>query len=412
MDNLNRVLIKSQAKEMIREKIFILFVITFVAVFLSNGMSLSYSTGNNIDKIINGNSSSSENTLDDYNNYYDYFNQDQSGNGSSSSDNPIENFGKSTPQSYEPETASIIDSGLSQLQQSVSSLSVVISAIFAPLLVTLCGFYVRFIRKRPDEPLALGAELKGLFVDSFNGTFLRKLLVYFLRSLFTTLLSVLFLIPGIMYYYSTYFAFELMCEYPNLKPMEALRLSKKMVKGNRGELFRLDFSFIGWMLLVVITCGIASIYVLPYMFTTHALYYENFRLRALALGRINADDFLSENERRFKYASGGEQGYYSPNFNGQYTENQPNTAGEYYHPNNYAQPGNSNNNYYYQPDDNTNDNSNYYQPGNDSNNGNDSYYQPSDNNSYYQPTPPAAEAPKATTAQPENPPEQDNSTQQ
>ena len=30
---------------------------------------------------------------------------------------------------------------------------------------------------------------------------------------------------------------KLMCENPNLKPTEALKLSKKMVAGNRGELF-------------------------------------------------------------------------------------------------------------------------------------------------------------------------------
>ena len=98
------------------------------------------------------------------------------------------------------------------------------------------------------------------------------------------MLSILFLIPGIVFNYSSYFAFEIMAEYPELSPWQAISLSKKMVKGNRTELFVLDLSFIPWMLLCVFIFPV--IYVWPYMFTTRSLYYENFTLRALSIHRI------------------------------------------------------------------------------------------------------------------------------
>lgn len=82
-----------------------------------------------------------------------------------------------------------------------------------------------------------------------------------------------------------------MVDNPNLSPMEALKLSRRMVDGHRGELFRLDLSFILWWLLMACTAGIAGIYVLPYYKTTQALYYQNFRMRALATGQLTRMTF-------------------------------------------------------------------------------------------------------------------------
>lgn len=71
-----------------------------------------------------------------------------------------------------------------------------------------------------------------------------------------------------------------------------------MVAGNRGELFALDLSFIGWWILTGITFGIASIYVVPYYFTTQALYYENFKLRALQEEKLLRMIFFRKSKER------------------------------------------------------------------------------------------------------------------
>lgn len=388
MNNINRVLVKSQAKQLIRDRVFILFIVSAVALILTNGLSISTGIADGYNSAKNGNdySYSDGNDLNDYNDYYDYFNQFSDGEGyQSDNDNPLENFGKSTPQSYTPEAAGIARTIIDANDSRISTISVLVGVIFSPLLVTLCGFYVMFIRRNPEEELKLGAELKNLFKKSYDGTFLKKFLIYILRSIFVFLWCILFIIPGIVYYYSSYFAFQLMNDYPNLKPTEALKLSKKIIKGNRSELFWLDVSFIPWFLLCAITCGIASIYVIPYYYTTQALYYENFRMRALAEGRINEDDFLSAEELAGKYASANNtQGnYYNPNMGTQYNPNF--SAGQNY----YTQQG-----YYYQPnqaepkaDNSQTANYSYAQPKGDGVSGEYSENEPScdENTSYYVP---------------------------
>lgn len=350
MNEINRVLVKSQAKKILSEKVFVLFIVSIIAILLTNGLSIYGSITQSADTIMNdGFGTQDENSLDDYNDYYNYF--DEFSEDGSTGDNPIENFGNASPQSYKPvsnvdATVKATPMSLFAVSDAVTSLSGVLSILFAPLLVTLCGFYVALIRRNPEEELKLGTGISNLFMNSFNGTFLKKLIVYVLRNLFTVLWSILFIIPGIVYNYSSYFAYQIMNDYPNLKPSEALKLSKKITKGNRSELFWLDLSFIGWFILSGITCGIASIYVIPYYNTTQALYYENFRLRAIQEGRVREDDFLSAEELAQKYNGGaGSTTYYAPNTNEQYAQ-----QGTYYNPDTaYQNNSQQDNNYYYQP---------------------------------------------------------------
>lgn len=352
MNNINRSLVKSQAKQIIKDKIFALFVLSAIVIFLTQGLTIGvnvYTDSDDIENLFgpknsNGYSdNSNQNTPEDF---FKYFNGEQSDDdnsyddddsyddGDSSSDNPIESFG----QSYNGS-----DTGITNTSVNTSNIGyfsdtgirglTVLSIVLSPLLVSLLGFYVILVKRDPSEQFSLGEEIKNIFKVSFDATYGKKLVVTILRTLFITLWCFLFIIPGIVYNYSSYFSFQIMCENPNLKPMEALKLSKKMVAGNRGELFALDLSFIGWWILCGISFGIASIYAIPYYLTTQALYYENFKIRALQEGRITEDDFLSQEEKANKYAFAGAGNYYNPaqNTNEQYTANQNDSANAYYY---------------------------------------------------------------------------------
>lgn len=326
MNKINRSLVKSQARQIIKGKIFYLFLITFIVTILTGGISSVFNISNSYDNLFDDIDDyyyrddffSHYDDNDDYDYDFDDFYNDKN--------NPIEGF------DYDESGTNLKVSNpvsANQTSQSTASLplvasfgafgSVIIGIIFAPLTVTLAGMYVSLIRRNANAHFDLGKELSGVFKNSFNNTYLKKLLVQLLVSLLTGLLCILFIVPGIIFYYSAYFSLQIMNEYPNLKPSEAIKLSKKIVKGNRGELFVYDLSFIPWYLLMMITIGIAGIYVTPYKMTADALYYENFRLRALAEGRITEDDFLSEEERIMKYNN--------VNFNNGYQQN------PYYNPN-------------------------------------------------------------------------------
>ncbi|MDE6723158.1 MAG: DUF975 family protein, partial [Eubacterium sp.] len=224
--------------------------------------------------------------------------------------------------------------------------------LLAPLEIALVAYYVSFIRGRKVD---VSEGISTIFKNTFSHNYGKLLLLVFLKSLFTVLLTFLFIIPGIVYFYSTRFAYQIMADNPNLSPSQALQLSKKMVKGNRWELFVLDLSFIPWELLCIFVFPL--IYVMPYVATTNALYYENFRIRALQQGRVTEDDFLSDEQRYAKYSNiyanpngannyqqGGNPPYGQPNNNPYY--NQQN-ANPYYNPNGqYYQPPQNNG---YQP---------------------------------------------------------------
>ena len=339
---LDRSLIKKQAKELIKNSVLKLFGITLIIFIILNAFGVVYNITNH------SNIFSAFNEYNDYGGYEDYFNEnfgdgrnsyadefkqfDNSGNSSfeeefnnfgtdGSAQNYEDNFNSfgtdGSAQNYEdnfnsfgghialPAAADAQTAALSGFSVNYTlnllTFAIALVVIFlAPLSVALSYFYVEYVTGKEFE---FDSGLKSVFRNAFKVTYLKKVAVAFLKELLILLLSILFLIPGIVFNYSSYFAFEIMAEYPELSPWQAISLSKKMVKGNRTELFVLDLSFIPWMLLCVFIFPV--IYVWPYMFTTRALYYENFKLRALAMHRITEDDFLSDAQKMNRAMNGG-----------------------------------------------------------------------------------------------------------
>lgn len=322
MNKINRSLVKSQARQIIKGKVFYLFLITFIVTILTGGVTSVFNVSNNYDNLYDDlDKYYSDDFFSDYGDDHDYDFDDFYNDNN----NPIEGFDYDKAGNLDLKVSKPAGE-ITQQTASVSILagfgaliSCIIAIVFAPLSVTLSGMYVSLIKRNANERFDLGKELSGVFKNSFNNTYLNKLILQVLIGLISFGLCLLFLVPGIIFHYSSYFSLQIMNEYPNLKPTEAIKLSKKIVKGNRWELFVYDLSFIPWYLLMFITFGFAGIYVEPYIMTATALYYENFRLRALADGRITEDDFLSDEERIMKYNN--------VNFNNGYQQN------PYYNPN-------------------------------------------------------------------------------
>ena len=95
-----------------------------------------------------------------------------------------------------------------------------------------------------------------------------------LRSLFITLWSMLFIIPGIIAGYSYAMTDYILAEHPELTASEAIAQSKEMMVGNRFRLFCMEFSFIGWDLLSALTLGIGELWLKPYKKAAKAAFYR------------------------------------------------------------------------------------------------------------------------------------------
>lgn len=105
----------------------------------------------------------------------------------------------------------------------------------------------------------------------------RAIVLTFLMEIYTLLWALLLIVPGIMRYYSYRLSYFVALDHPNWVAERCLYESRIMMRGHRWELFKLDISFIGWMLLTVLTCGIGLLWLSPMMGIATAKFYEELR---------------------------------------------------------------------------------------------------------------------------------------
>lgn len=65
----------------------------------------------------------------------------------------------------------------------------------------------------------------------------------------------------------------LLIDHPNLRVIEAMNESMRLMKGRKMRYFLLELSFIGWILLGCLTLGIGLLWILPYMTQTNTQFY-------------------------------------------------------------------------------------------------------------------------------------------
>ena len=290
---LNRAVIKQQAKDIIKGNILKLFFISFIIGILAGG-SVSYN-------------------VSDVDDFKDFFNKDKNSYSDSAEQDgkdPFnfdeftteydENFfdefgGKGMVTTNKGVLAAGVFAGVFAGAMSVLSLLYVAKGLFlGPLSVMLDGLYWQLIK---GNNMDLTDGFGFVFKKTFDKNYWNKFFLNFLKSLLLGLLYCLFIIPGVIFTYKWYFASYIMAEKPELKFDEAIKISDKMTKGHKWELFVMDLSFFGWYLLLIPTLGILSIYITPYVSTTHALYYENFKLRAFQEGALTQYDFMTAKEK-------------------------------------------------------------------------------------------------------------------
>ena len=113
-----------------------------------------------------------------------------------------------------------------------------------------------------------------VIVETFTEGYIRIVTIMFLRDLFTFLWALLLIVPGIIKSYEYRMIPYLLAENPELTVQEAFDMTKKIMDKNKMDTFVLDISFLPWIMLAAMTCGILSVvYVAPYMAITDAELY-------------------------------------------------------------------------------------------------------------------------------------------
>ncbi len=109
---------------------------------------------------------------------------------------------------------------------------------------------------------------------------------FFVAGMITTLLSAIvgvftLGIGSIVLSYMYRMVPYLLHDYPELTPREALKISRQMTSGYKWDLLILDLSFLPWILLSILTLGIGTLWLVPYMQTAIALYYEDLKAQTI-----------------------------------------------------------------------------------------------------------------------------------
>lgn len=90
----------------------------------------------------------------------------------------------------------------------------------------------------------------------------------------TFLWTLLLIIPGIIKSYAYSMSGFILAENSEMTAKEAMKVSEKMMAGNKWRLFCLQFSFIGWQLLCILSLGIGFLWLTPYMNAATAAFYD------------------------------------------------------------------------------------------------------------------------------------------
>lgn len=160
----------------------------------------------------------------------------------------------------------LIAGGVSSIPVAGSVLAIIVAYPLA------YGFAILFLDLfREGKPIDIGKLFDG-FKD-FGRVWGTLILV----AIYTILWTCLLIIPGIVKSYSYALTPFILKDEPELRYNAAIEKSMRMMNGYKMKLFLLDLSFIGWMILSILTLGIGLLFLQPYMNTARAAFYEDLK---------------------------------------------------------------------------------------------------------------------------------------
>lgn len=98
-----------------------------------------------------------------------------------------------------------------------------------------------------------------------------------LMNILIGLWTLLLIVPGIIKAFSYAMTPYILHDNPELSASEAIHRSRMMMSGHKFDLFWLYLGFIGWIFLCILTAGIGFLWLVPYMETAQAAFYQDIK---------------------------------------------------------------------------------------------------------------------------------------
>ena len=158
------------------------------------------------------------------------------------------------------------------INSAVSNIPVIGSIMFIFLIPMSWSFTVAFLDvKRNEGKYELGKLMLG-----YND-FGRILGTQLLGAVYIILWSLLLIVPGIIKSFSYAMTSYILYDDKELSYNAAIEKSMAMMKGHKLKWFYLNLTFIGWILLALLTLGIGFLWLNPYMSASYAQFYEDVK---------------------------------------------------------------------------------------------------------------------------------------
>lgn len=178
------------------------------------------------------------------------------------------------------EIVNFAHSGAIQMDEVIANGAAFISALGTTAFVIEMIFYA-FL----DGPMSVGAHrfflinteekpsLKELFFG-FKNSYLNNMKIMFSAFVKNVLWAFVFIIPGIVKMFEYSIIPYILAGHPEMESKDVFAEAKRLMKGNKMRLFKLELSFIGWVLLCSLTLGIGVFFLVPYYQAAHAEFYK------------------------------------------------------------------------------------------------------------------------------------------
>ena len=179
------------------------------------------------------------------------------------------------------ETINLVDP--SEMDETMELGAAVVGTIATAMAVVGMAISL-FVGNAADVGLAhyfiLNTDSKPSFADAFYGfkvKYLRNIGTLLLVGIKLALWSLLLVVPGIIKSFEYAIIPYILADDPEISSKEAFRKAKEMMMGNKWRLFKLNFSFFGWFVLCVVTCGLGTPFLLPYVSAANAEFYAELK---------------------------------------------------------------------------------------------------------------------------------------
>ena len=154
---------------------------------------------------------------------------------------------------------------------ALTNMSLLATLLILPIQYAFYNVLLRALRSEDENWWSATWQIVS---KQFGRFFLAGLLIMIL----TLLIGIVTLgIGAIILAYAYCMVPYLLYDYPELSVREAMKISREMMRGHKWDLFVLDLTFIGWIILSIFTLGLGILFVEPYQQAARSAFYEDLK---------------------------------------------------------------------------------------------------------------------------------------